>query len=198
MTTDSVIAAKKTLRGDVLAMRDALTESEREKNSAAITARLIALPALASAATVAAYMSFGTEFNTGALIREVTAKRMNLVLPRVDREHKRIDFYSVTDLNTALVPGRWGIREPDPARCARVDANRIDFMLVPGVAFTPRCERLGYGGGFYDGAIAAIANDVMKVAAAFSVQIVDELPVEPHDRCVDLVVTESAVYRHKK
>jgi len=195
MTADSIIAAKKATRHDVLALRDALTESERGYKSAAITEKLLALPAFASAGTVAAYVSFGTEFNTEALIGAVMSKGMRLVLPRVDREHKRIDFFTVTDLSISLVAGPWGIREPDPIQCARVDANRIDFMLVPGVAFTPRCERLGYGGGFYDAAIAAVANEVAKVAAAFGVQIVDELPLEPHDRCVDLVVTENDVYR---
>jgi 5-formyltetrahydrofolate cyclo-ligase len=70
-------------------------------------------------------------------------------------------------------------------------------MLVPGVAFTERCERLGYGGGFYDAAISTLRTGVTKVAAAFALQMVDELALEPHDRKVDLVVTESAVYERE-
>lgn len=200
MAADEAISAKKATRRDVLAARDALTDDERERKSAVITAQLVALPAFAGpgkspASTVAAYLSFGTEFDTAGFIDAMMAKGLRLVLPRVDRERKRLDFFSVTDLAASLVAGTWGIREPDPAQCARVDAREIDFMLVPGVAFTRRCERLGYGGGFYDAAIGTLRSGVRTVAAAFALQIVDELALEAHDRCVDLVVTESGVYQ---
>ena len=183
----------------MLAARDALAQDARERKSAVITAQLVTLPELAGLGkspvnTVAAYLSFGTEFDTAGFIDAVLAKGMRLMLPRVNRERKQLDFFCVTDLATSLVAGTWGIREPDPAQCARADAREIDFMLVPGVAFTPRCERLGYGGGFYDAAISILRPGVTTVAAAFALQIVDELVLEPHDRCVDLVVTESHVY----
>jgi 5-formyltetrahydrofolate cyclo-ligase len=67
-------------------------------------------------------------------------------------------------------------------------------MLVPGVAFTPACERLGYGGGFYDTVMAQTRADTCKVAAAFSLQVLETLPVEAHDRCVDMVITEGDVH----
>ena len=194
MTEDGVIAAKKATRRRVLALRDALTGEEREDKSAAINERLIALPAFADAGTVAAYASFATEFDTGPFLKQVLAGNKRLVLPRVDREAKRIQFHFVTDLHRSLIPGPWGIREPDPAQCGVADTSEIDFMLVPGVAFTPECARLGYGGGFYDAAIDEARVDAAKVAAAFAVQVVDELPVESHDQRVDLVVTEDASY----
>ncbi len=202
MAADDVIAAKKATRSEVLGARDALTRRERDVKSAAITSQLVALPPFTglsspSAGTVAAYLSFGTEFDTSGFVGAVMANGMRLVLPRVNREHKRIDFFSVTDLDTSLVAGTWGIREPDPARCAHADAREIDFMLVPGVAFTRCCERLGYGGGFYDAAISTLRTGVTKAVAAFDLQIVDELALEPHDRKVDLVVTESAVYERE-
>jgi len=200
MAAYDAIAAKKATRREVLAARDGLTQHERQRKSAAITAQLVGLPAFAGlgkspVSTVAAYLSFGTEFDTAGFIDAVMAKGLRLVLPRVSRECKRLDFFAVTDLATSLVAGTWGIREPDPAQCARADAREIDFMLVPGVAFTRRCERLGYGGGFYDAAIGTLRTGVSTVSAAFALQIVDVLALEPHDRCVDLVVTESGVYQ---
>ena len=200
MAAEETIAAKKRTRHDVLAARDALTQSEREHKSAAITARLVGLLDVADRGTspvrtVAAYLSFGTEFDSAGFVDAVMAKGLRLVLPRVNRETRRIDFFSVTDLARSLVAGTWGILEPDPVRCALADARGIDFMLVPGVAFTRRCERLGYGGGFYDAAIGTLRTGVTTVAATFAVQIVDHLALEPHDRSVDFVVTESDVYR---
>ena len=200
MAADEAIAAKNITRRNVLAARDALTQRERENKSAVITAQLVALPELAGkgrspVGTVAAYLSFGTEFDTAGFIDALMAKGSRLVLPRVNRATRRIDFFTVTDLASALVAGPWGIREPDPDRCARADMREIDFILVPGAAFTRRCERLGYGGGFYDAAITKLRSGVTKVAAAFAIQILDELPLEPHDRYVDRVMTESGMYQ---
>jgi len=194
MTIEGIGAAKKSVRQRVMALRDALSADARNRKSAQVTARLLELPAFAGAATVAAYSSFGTEFDTGFFLAEVLARGKNLVLPRVARERKELAFHFVTDPEHSLLPGQWGIREPDPAQCADAKLDQIDFMLVPGVAFTRRCERLGYGGGFYDAAIGGTPTGVVKVAAAFAVQIVDELPLEPHDLRVDLVVTEDAKY----
>jgi 5-formyltetrahydrofolate cyclo-ligase len=70
----------------------------------------------------------------------------------------------------------------------------VDFVLVPGVAFTARCERLGYGGGYYDRLIPRFAGRPALVAAAYSLQIVPALPVSATDRSVDLVVTENAAH----
>ncbi len=194
MTVDDVVAAKQATRRRVLALRDSLSADARERKAVHMTKKLTALPAFAAARTIAAYASFGTEFDTGPLLTEVLASGKRLLLPRVDRESHRIQFHVVTDLSGALIPGPWGIREPDPAQCAAADAIEIEFMLVPGVGFTRHCERLGYGGGFYDAVMGEVPLDTAKVAAAFDVQIVDELPLEPHDQRVDLVVTESATY----
>ncbi len=194
MTDDGVIAAKKAIRRRVLALRDALSPELRRCNSAVISERLPALPAFSHAETVAAYASFGTEFDTGPFLKQVLARNKRLVLPRIDREKKRIQFHFVTDLNRSLIPGPWGIGEPDPARCGVADTGDIEFMLVPGVAFTRTCARLGYGGGFYDAAIAEVRADAAKVAAAFAVQVVDDVPLEAHDQRVDLVITEDGEY----
>lgn len=87
----------------------------------------------------------------------------------------------------------WGIREPRPNRPPAV-LGTIDFVLMPGVAFTPRCERLGYSGGFYDRLIARFAQRPPLVAAAFSVQMRDKIPLSERDRSIDLVVTEDSVH----
>ncbi|UCH49783.1 MAG: 5-formyltetrahydrofolate cyclo-ligase [Betaproteobacteria bacterium] len=194
MTHDRVVATKKATRRRVLALRDALTSEERNSKSTAINERLLALPAFADAETVAAYASFATEFDTGPFLKQVLARNKRLVLPRVDRDSKRIQFHFVCNLDGALVPGPWGIREPDPTQCGVADTGEIDFMLVPGVAFTPGCARLGYGGGFYDAAIEETRTDCAKIAAAFAVQIVKDLPLEAHDQKVDLVITEDGEY----
>jgi 5-formyltetrahydrofolate cyclo-ligase len=62
--------------------------------------------------------------------------------------------------------------------------------IVPGLAFTAAGDRLGQGGGWYDRVLADVRDDCTVIGVGFGVQVVDELPVEAHDRRLDLVVTE--------
>lgn len=188
-------AAKRALRSQVLALRDALPGAQRVAAAQAITARLVALPAYRVARAVAAYLSFGSELDTMDFVRAVLASGRTLVLPRVDRERKALVMHAVDTVEPSggkLVPGPFGIREPDPVRCPVFEPARIDFVLVPGVAFTSRCERLGYGGGFYDRFLTLCTAPPALVAAAYDLQVVDEVPLEPTDLPVDRVVTERA------
>jgi 5-formyltetrahydrofolate cyclo-ligase len=194
MAEVGIAAAKRATRARLLAVRDALERDSREQLSAVITNRLLALPEFAIARSVAGYASFGSEFDTEAFNAAVLASGKQLILPRIDRPRRAMIFHAVTELQESLLPGIWGIREPDPTVCPPADLDDVDLILVPGLAFTTRCERLGYGGGFYDAAIETPRPQAIKVAAAFSSQIVDSLVVEPHDRVVDVLVTENASY----
>ncbi len=183
---------KAALRREVLAARDALPATERAELSAVITQKLLALEAYRNAACVLAYMSFGSEFNTAELVLDVLANGKQLCLPRLNRETRRLELHLAGNLDH-LENGVWGIREPR-ADNPRVVPDRIDFVLLPGVAFTPRCERLGYGGGYYDRLIAQFPSRHPLVAAAYALQMRDEIPLAADDQRVDVVVTESSFY----
>jgi 5-formyltetrahydrofolate cyclo-ligase len=190
------ISNKSEIRKRVLAQRDALPVDERRALSERITGRLLGLDAYRAARCVMAYMSFGGEFDTSRLVADVLASGRRLALPRVDGAARAIRIHEVRDLQQDLVAGVWGIREPQSGRCPEIPASQVELVLVPGVAFTPSCERLGYGGGYYDGFIRGLgAPRPALVAAAFSLQVLPDLPVSDRDRRVDLVVTESAEYR---
>jgi len=84
-----------------------------------------------------------------------------------------------------LVPGRYGISEPGPGP----KAERLDLIVVPGVAFAADGARLGRGGGFYDRFLATIRPTTMTVGVCFEFQRLAEIRHEPHDRKVDRVIT---------
>jgi len=189
---------KSEIRKQVLARRGALTPAERRALSERITPRLLALESYRAARCVMAYVSFGGEFETAGFVSDALANGKKLVLPRAERGSRALRLLEVRDPERELAPGVWGIREPRPELCPEAAPETIDFVLVPGVAFTARCERLGYGGGFYDRLIRAFARRPPLVAAAFSVQIVPELPVSERDEKVDLVVTEDAEYQRRE
>ena len=188
---------KSALRQQIIAARDALEPSTRRELSARITPQLLTLDAYRNARCVLAYMSFGSEFETAALVEDALANGKQLCLPRVDRATRRLELHIVENIERDLVSGVWGIREPR-ATCAIAEINSIDFVLLPGVAFTPRCERLGYGGGFYDRLIARFASRPPLVAAAFALQLCANIPLDANDRRVDVVITESSYYPNKR
>jgi 5-formyltetrahydrofolate cyclo-ligase len=185
---------KKALRAAILARRDALDAGERERNSRRITEKLLSLREFRDSTIVAAYASFGSEFDTSGFLAAVLAQRKRLILPRVDRETHSLELREVRDLAADLAAGVMGIREPLP-RCPRMPASAVEFFLVPGVAATIRGDRMGYGGGFYDGLLAGVGTGIPKVLALFSVQLVDRLPVGPRDQRVTRVLTEEREVR---
>ena len=92
-----------------------------------------------------------------------------------------------------LVKSRFGVNEPSS------DAPEVSprAMLVPLAAFDRQGGRIGYGKGHFDTAIAALEarHPVLTVGVAFSVQEVASVPMEPHDRRIDIIVTDSEIIR---
>lgn len=185
---------KRDLRKRILALRDALPGELRRELGTRITARLLKLDAYREAGTVLAYLSFGGEFDTAAFTRDALANRKKLALPRVNRATRELELFVVRDPEEDVAPGILGIREPLPGRCAPAALEEIGFVLMPGVAFTRDGVRLGYGGGYYDRLLARFASRPALVAAAFSLQVVDAIPVGETDQRVDAVITEDDEY----
>ena len=191
-----VAEAKAALRETVLRRRAALPERERTALGERILADVLTLPSYQRSTVVLAYAAFGAELQTDGFVRRVLGDGKTLLLPRVERGG--LGLYEVRNPAQDLAPGTWGIREPVPDRCPLGDPGRVDFALVPGVAFDRRGGRLGYGGGFYDRLISdVLPGGVPLVSGAFEVQVVDEVPAGPHDAPVDVVVTEGGIYRRE-
>lgn len=182
--------SKAALRETILARRDAADEASRRESARIVTRRLAAMPAYRSAKLIAAYASFGSELDTAEFLAMALADGRQLLLPRINRARRILELRAVNNLDADLVTGVWGIREPSE-RCPVMPLDHIDFMLVPGVAFTAQGARLGYGGGFYDRLLALLDRRVVRVAAAFDLQLVDHLPEASHDQRVDQIMTRT-------
>ncbi|MBS3947384.1 MAG: 5-formyltetrahydrofolate cyclo-ligase [Dethiobacter sp.] len=181
---------KQTLRREVLARREALSWEEIGEKSRQIAVRLFALPAYRQAATVMYFLNFGKEVQTLDMVTASLAHGKRVVAPKTVHSERRMILSEILDVALDLAPGRWGIPEPKPERLRPVAADEIDFVLVPGVAFDERGNRLGYGGGYYDRFFAELREDVPLVALTFEVQVVPEVPVASWDRQIDIILTE--------
>jgi 5-formyltetrahydrofolate cyclo-ligase len=155
---------KQGLRQSIIAARQNMAAAERAECSREITLKLLNLPSYRDSQTVLGYMSFGAEFETGVWVQQVLRDGKQVLLPRVNSNTKQLELFQVVDLQQDVAPGKWDIPEPLPQRCRRVDdSERIDFILLPGVAFARDGSRLGYGGGFYDKLLERICLDAHRV-----------------------------------
>lgn len=181
---------KRAMRREVLARRDALTQTQRAEKSSAITERLLALPEIDDARTIMLFWSFGSEVDTSPMIERLAAEGRNVVLPRIDSGEALPVTYRPGDPVSETAFGAM-----EPSEGAVLDPERLDAVVVPGLAFDRGCNRVGYGGGFYDRLFRRARPDVAAIAVAFAVQLVDAVPVGHQDRRVDIVVTEDEVIR---
>jgi 5-formyltetrahydrofolate cyclo-ligase len=119
-----------------------------------------------------------------------------LLVPYCEGEDLRLFWLQAM---AELQPGVFGILEPRrplrqlPERQATI--HQVDLVVVPGVAFDPRCARLGHGRGYYDHLLAQARPETVLVGLAYQCQILPEVPMLATDIPMDKVITEAAVYR---
>lgn len=179
---------KAEIRRRLLAERQAVGSLDREAWTDAIAARLVELPAWREADIVHTYVgAVEGEVGTREIVRRALAEGRTVACPRVRWDPPRLETYAIRSLDD-LVEGRRGLWEPDPDRAEPVADSALDLVVVPGLAFDRRGWRIGFGAGLYDRFLSGV--DAPRVALAFSLQLQDNLPVEPHDVPVDWIVTE--------
>lgn len=184
---------KKRLRVEARAIRDALDAAWRAEASEVIAQKAIAWVRETGAETVAAYCSYRSEVETQGLLELLTEHPVRLFLPRVSDCRNYLTLHEVNDLAEGLKPGAFGIMEPDPKRYpAAKPSTKIDAAFVPGIAFDRRGIRLGHGKGHYDRLFTEYYVRT-KIGLAFSGQIVDAAPSEPHDAAMDRIFTEREI-----
>jgi 5-formyltetrahydrofolate cyclo-ligase len=110
-----------------------------------------------------------------------------VALPRIEGE--RLIFHRM-GRPEELARGAFGAREPAADEATVMAIEDAGVVLVPGVAFDSAGGRLGRGGGFYDRFLATPGLRARRIAVCFACQVVDRVPVEPHDAEVDAIVTE--------
>jgi 5-formyltetrahydrofolate cyclo-ligase len=136
---------------------------------------------------VSFYWPMGDEADPRALANALAARGHTLALPVVAAKRSPLHFRS-WQAGDALVVHPFGMHEP-PERAARVTP---DVLLVPLLAFDAKGTRLGYGGGFYDRTLHALAEK-RAIGVAFAGQEVETLPCHEHDHPLDAVITEKGV-----
>ncbi len=140
------------------------------------------------------FASFRSEVDTHALIRRRLAHNQAVYLPVTRIHQRRLSVFPVKSMED-LVPGAYGILEPTGSSSPEISPSVLDLVIVPGSVFDRRGGRYGYGGGFYDRFLAHDCPQAVRVALAFSFQVLDNIPLMPHDQLMDYIVTEKEIIR---
>lgn len=194
MSDSSIPAAKKSMkeriRREALARRDAVPKTVRIEAALALVDHVDALGA-EPGGTVAAYWPIRSEIDPRPLLFALHERGCRMALPMVTGEG--MVFRELTR-TAELVPAGFGTSAPGEGAAEVVPG----LILMPLAAFDSRGNRVGYGRGHYDRALAALhagGHTPRLVGLALAMQKVDAVPTEPHDVAMDAVLTENGLHR---
>ncbi len=174
------------IRAKMRTMRKAVSAADRAATSRAICAKLLEMDL---GDVVAVYLASADEIDLTPFIEAALKRGTRIVAPRWTGE-----TYELAELRglspSDLRPGPHGILEPATSKVEAVSRPLPMAWIVPGLAFTRDGRRLGYGGGWYDRLMADAPASAKKIGVAYSFQVVEDLPSEPHDILLTDVITK--------
>jgi 5-formyltetrahydrofolate cyclo-ligase len=183
---EEIRSAKAAWRKELRARVSALGPAERRAEAAVVEALVGGHPRWQAAACVGLFVPLPDELPLDGLRERAWAEGRTVALPVWREATADYGFAVVRHAGELRVGGRYGIAEPG-AGCPELPVERLDFVVVPGIAFDLMGRRLGRGRGFYDRLLAHVRGWTCGVG--FGCQMIPEVPVEPHDLTLNLVVT---------
>ena len=173
---------KKALRAQIRAQKRAMTDTQIQKKSAALAQKFYDSPLYQAAKTIYGYLPYNQEVRTVPMLERALADGKQVAVPKVYGDEMR--FIMLTDL-TAVESGYANI--PEPIADGPVAQDPTALVLMPGLAFDPQGNRMGYGGGFYDRFLEQEPNHP-TLALCYDFQMLPHLETEAHDIPVDVVL----------
>ena len=163
-----------------------MSKPERAAASLQLCALLEKQELWQKAQSILFYAPLPDEPDIWQLLLDSIARKKTVLLPRFEVEQGHYSACLIRDVSRDLRAGKFGIREPVET-CEKIPLNRLDLILVPGIAFDLQGHRLGRGKGFYDRLLATLHGPTCGVA--FDQQIVERIPIEPHDIRLNYILT---------
>ncbi|MEM9558598.1 MAG: 5-formyltetrahydrofolate cyclo-ligase [Acidobacteriota bacterium] len=184
---------KRDLRAEMRERLANQSPDDARRKSDRITQHALETPEVAHADGVFLCLSYGTEVDTWGLVDQLLQNGQRVYVPRADRDSHRLHVHAYP---CPLETLSFGLQQPprsEPSIASHRLHELIDVILVPGLSFTRHGDRLGQGGGYFDRFLAAAPTPALGLA--FDFQLVDDLPIEPHDVPMRAVITERGVVR---
>lgn len=188
--TSGLTEEKRIFRKTALEKRRALSNTERTNHSSMIQKLLFDFSVFREAKRIFAFASMPDEVQTNEILAGMLEAGKEVAIPLITgpRKMEAAAFSDMAD----LVPEKYGILTVKPEKRRILDPSELDFVLVPGVAFSKDGIRLGMGGGYYDDFLKR-ASSAFRLAVVYGCQVFDTVPQEPWDEQVDAILTEKGI-----
>lgn len=188
---------KKKIRKDILDTRNNMGADEKKEKDNIIRTNFLESSYYKESKNIFIYISYNSEIDTIHIINKALCDGKNIFVPRTIFETKWMDAVQITSLDN-MKKDRYGIPEPDDT-AENIDPDKLDMIVVPGVAFDRNGGRIGYGAGYYDRYFKKISdnrrNDVKKIVLAYEFQVIDKVPMDEQDVRIDCIITENRVIK---
>ncbi len=189
---DEIREKKIGIRNEMVRKIEGFSESERQAKTEQIEERLFEFANFIESRIPLLYLNLPTEVPTENIIRRSLMQNKIVILP-VFEKNKTVSLMKVDNFDRDLKAGPRGVLQPDPEKCKLVPLDRVDIAVVPGFAFDEKGGRIGSGNGYYDWLIPELSATTRKVALAFEDQIIPQIPMESHDKFVDIIVSDQRI-----
>lgn len=184
---------KKQLRKQLQQILAHMPADLRQHKSQAICRYVLDTEDYKKASVVMAFLSMPQEVDTTAILLDAWQQGKTVAVPQVSWEQHSMIPVEIHSLDTGLSVDKRGLRNPITG--TPVSYEDIDLVIAPGLGFDRRGNRLGRGGAYYDRFFASKALRALKLALAYSEQIVDKIPRDKMDVPVDVLVCETGIIR---
>jgi 5-formyltetrahydrofolate cyclo-ligase len=181
---------KGKLREDMKQKLAALAKPLYEDKSFKIAQNLFKEPNWIEANTIGVTISVCPEVDTYQIIRKAWEQGKKVVVPKCDTGTRKMIFRELQNFSQ-LETVYFGLYEPIEQLTRKIDIDEIDLLIIPGLAYTRKGYRIGFGGGYYDRFLEDYHGPTLSLA--FDDQIVSELPIENHDLPVAKIITNREV-----
>jgi len=176
---------KEEIRSKILFRLKTQKEDTRDRKSRIINKKLLRTKVFRTAKIIMFYIAFGGEVNTEEMIKEARKLNKIIAVPVCEKNKIAIRPCKLNE-NASLKKGPYGVCEPAVKRS--ISLKRIDLVIVPGVAFDKKGNRLGRGKGCYDRFLRVLPEDTPSIGLAFDFQIIPSVPSHKHDVSVKKLI----------
>ena len=180
---------KKEIRKSIIEKRNKIKNKDKTSMDKKIIESFKKEDSYKKARGIFIYIGFGSEINTKVIIEDALKKGKEVYVPKV--KGKEMLLIKIDSLEN-LVTSSYGILEPIGDN-NNFDVDKLDLLVMPGVAFDNSGNRIGYGGGYYDRFLEKNKTNAEKIALAYEFQILNSINNEKHDVKVDKIITEERI-----
>lgn len=184
---------KEEIRRNISNQRLSLTLEEIENKSYQIFLNLLKSEEYINFPNIMFYVATRSEVQTEEMIKTSIKRGKNIFVPVILTECINLVPSKLTDFDRELEKGKKGIFEPKQEYRRLFPPEDLDLIILPGIAFDIRGNRIGRGGGYYDNFLRKIYPSVKIIALAFEIQIVKKIPTDTNDIAVHKIITEKRI-----